>query len=212
MTHDPYGYWRGRTKLKVWQLASMMAGIDPRDLPDIMCSSDSDDVYGEPADFSHEEHIILDAVNRGEIRCKRVMLSQQNSSMELPMSEIVAWLRSSKRHQILADQLDPMGRAQEKETPSSQVSQTPIQSCTPPQPSGKKYSKAVMVDTFKSEWPTIDTDLSNASRNGLGGAARTGERGWDPDKALDWAKRNGKTVKAKEKQPSIGDICRSFGP
>lgn len=50
-----------------------------------------------------------------------------------------------------------------------------------------------LVKELEPEWPTIEGDLREASRNGLKDAAHVGGASpWDLEKAREWAKTNGK--------------------
>lgn len=64
----------------------------------------------------------------------------------------------------------------------------PPLNATPPK------KKIALINDLRPRWPTIDADLSDASRNGLN-VARTGKHGmWDESKAIEWAKSKGKLV------------------
>lgn len=52
-----------------------------------------------------------------------------------------------------------------------------------------------MIAAHKNEWPSILTDLAGAAHNGLA-AAKAGPRGWLEHVALNWARANGKLIKA----------------
>jgi len=53
--------------------------------------------------------------------------------------------------------------------------------------------KAALIDELQFEWPSIETDISDATRNGLKNAAHTGKHGeWDRDRARKWAVSKGK--------------------
>ena len=56
-------------------------------------------------------------------------------------------------------------------------------------------TKAAMVSEHKSQWPTIERNMADASKNGLA-AAKSGVRGWDESVALGWAKANNKLENA----------------
>lgn len=58
---------------------------------------------------------------------------------------------------------------------------------------GPKFGmrRGALVERYKKEWPTIETDLQNASKNGLSNA-KFGSRDWDEDVALEWALKRGK--------------------
>ena len=53
--------------------------------------------------------------------------------------------------------------------------------------------RAALIETLRAEWPTIEADLREASRNGLS-AARVPEPAgfWNADKAREWARQRGK--------------------
>lgn len=50
-------------------------------------------------------------------------------------------------------------------------------------------TKAAMIEQHKHEWPTIETDIKAAKRNGLD-AAMAGVRGWYELPAMEWARAN----------------------
>ena len=53
--------------------------------------------------------------------------------------------------------------------------------------------KAALIAALEYEWPSIEDNISEATRNGLKAAAHTGKHGeWDKDKAREWAVSNGK--------------------
>jgi hypothetical protein len=75
--------------------------------------------------------------------------------------------------------------------PSTQAIKPPRQGAQPIQLGIMKRS--ALVAAFKHEWPSIEADLSDASRNGLKGAAHTEmNRDWNADNARAWAKSKGK--------------------
>jgi hypothetical protein len=68
--------------------------------------------------------------------------------------------------------------------------------------------KSALILAHKHEWPLIERDISEASRNGLTSAAHTGKHGlWDADKACTWAVSNGKIKQAA--RTNILDACWS---
>lgn len=60
-----------------------------------------------------------------------------------------------------------------------------------PATTGPTFSmtKAAMIEQHKHEWPTIETDIKAAKRNGLD-AAMAGVRGWYELPAMEWARAN----------------------
>ena len=65
--------------------------------------------------------------------------------------------------------------------------------------SSPKFSmtRAALVAQHRHEWPTIEADIKDASKNGLS-AARVDARGWDEDLAVDWARSKDKLI-----QPAV---------
>jgi hypothetical protein len=64
------------------------------------------------------------------------------------------------------------------------------------------FKKNALVHELQGEWPTIEQDLSEASRNGLKNAAKAQEHGnWDVQKARDWAESKGKLKKVAQVVP-----------
>lgn len=60
------------------------------------------------------------------------------------------------------------------------------------------YKRKALVQELQGEWPTIDQDLSEASRNGLNAAKAEMHGHWDFHKARGWAQSKGKLVKSAE--------------
>lgn len=60
----------------------------------------------------------------------------------------------------------------------------------------KLEQKRILVERLKPIWPTIDSDLSDASTNGLSARAKAGERGWIEAEARAWAEENRRLLKA----------------
>jgi hypothetical protein len=68
----------------------------------------------------------------------------------------------------------------------------PVMDATAPVHVGSgKMKKAAMIQNFRNEWPTLEGDINNASRSGLR-VAKLGSGFYDIDKAIKWARENGK--------------------
>ena len=65
------------------------------------------------------------------------------------------------------------------------------------------YKKAALKSAHIHEWPTIESDIKYAAKNGLAAAAKYGKRGWLKDAALHWARANGKLISAKKSPDSL---------
>jgi hypothetical protein len=53
------------------------------------------------------------------------------------------------------------------------------------------FSKSALLLKYETIWPTIERDISDASKNGLD-AAKAGRRKWNGQIALNWARANNK--------------------
>ena len=62
----------------------------------------------------------------------------------------------------------------------------------------KGLPKRAMVKRHAARWTTIETDMTDASTNGLAVAAKAGSRGWFEVEALAWAEANGRLLSAPE--------------
>jgi hypothetical protein len=61
------------------------------------------------------------------------------------------------------------------------------------EPAEAALKKAKLIEQFKPQWPSIENDLDEASRNGLKVQAYAGKHGqWSPSNALAWAQANDK--------------------
>ncbi len=76
------------------------------------------------------------------------------------------------------------------ETAPTPAPAAPPESVVMPSPA-PAMTKAGLVKAHIHRWPTIESDLSDASRNGLS-VAKAGERRWDEREALAWARSRGK--------------------
>ncbi len=75
--------------------------------------------------------------------------------------------------------------------------------------------RKALIDALMHEWPSIEADLSEASRNGLHVAAHADGHGkWNADAAREWARSNGKLKKALlgGNAPWIGPTTRHKTP
>ena len=69
----------------------------------------------------------------------------------------------------------------------------PVAADDAPEKQFDAMKKAALIAALEYEWPSIEADISDATRNGLKAAAHTGKHGeWDKDKARAWAVSKGK--------------------
>ena len=73
------------------------------------------------------------------------------------------------------------------------------------------FKKAALVAAHVHEWPTIESDISDAATNGLAATAKAGARGWREDAALIWARANGKLISAAKTADSLAQAMHNMG-
>jgi len=79
--------------------------------------------------------------------------------------------------------------------------QEPAPAAPTPEASADIAKRAAMAEDLRQEWPSIEADLNDASRNGLREAAYTGTHGfWFADKAREWARQRGKLRRSEPPQ------------
>lgn len=70
-------------------------------------------------------------------------------------------------------------------------------------------TKASMIKQHKHEWPTIERDMADASKNELA-AAKMGARGWVQPDALSWARANNKLVSVAKPADSLAQAMHNM--
>lgn len=84
--------------------------------------------------------------------------------------------------------------------PEKKPAPTPVEpplSATGVDAQGVVMKRKALVSALEHEWPTIEADLREASRNGLKDAAATGVHSeWYVERASEWAQRKGKLKQA----------------
>ena len=79
------------------------------------------------------------------------------------------------------------------EAPAQTATPAPVVAGNEPVKQVNAMKKAALIAALEYEWPSIEDNISEATRNGLKAAAHTGKHGeWDKDKARAWAVSNGK--------------------
>ena len=106
--------------------------------------------------------------------------------------------------QAIADHAAMPGSAPEPQTTpvptlSESGDRAPNKDQSLPASGGALFSvtKAALIDQHKHEWPTIQGDIADASKNGLA-QAKAGKRGWWELSAMDWARANNKLIRPVE--------------
>ena len=103
--------------------------------------------------------------------------------------------------------LQPLAAEPQAETPSAAPVVVASASNAPVVP----FKKAALVAAHVHEWPTIESDISDAATNGLAATAKAGARGWWEDAALIWARANGKLISAAKTADSLARAMHNMG-
>ena len=71
-------------------------------------------------------------------------------------------------------------------------------------------TRMALIQKYVRRWPTIESALSNAGRNGLD-AARAGERSWMESKVLEWAYSKGNLENPEKESPKQANWVQGLG-
>lgn len=141
------------------------------------------------------EYLAAWAIHEQIDHCKAAIERWQEleRNAKTPSEVITAEQRLVAPRQELAD-LNRQASGAEVVEPVAEPEQAPppkqVQAVPAVQPRAMK--RAALIAELLSEWPGIEDDLREASRNGLG-AAKLAQHGmWNPDVAMEWAKSRGK--------------------
>ncbi len=77
--------------------------------------------------------------------------------------------------------------------------------------SGEVITRAALVHRNRDKWKSIETDLTEASRNGLAKAANIGRNKWSEAAALAWAEREGKLTSTRMADLPANRVNNLFG-
>jgi hypothetical protein len=72
-------------------------------------------------------------------------------------------------------------------------------------------SRSALVKAHLAKWPTIESDLKDASKNGLA-SAKAGKRDWNETHALEWARSRGKLLSANTTTSILDSAMRKPSP
>jgi hypothetical protein len=204
-TSPDFDYWRKFSTLKIWEIAVLMRGFDPRALSDVLISSgDPNDQIGESPDFSDEERMLTSAVRAGKIKFLNEYSQQLDRNSELAVTDLVPWLQGLGTYDILTDGLTvPTSKPKHSGsapttnliTPLPVERTSPVENMVQGNPRELPLSRASLIAQHKHQWPSIESDLKGASENGLSAASKVGERGWDEARSLQWARSKNKLIK-----------------
>lgn len=126
------------------------------------------------------------AMRAPQLRPEQVLLWAHQSGAIPPPAELVkgvlARLQRSATQRVQTATPSPVALPQERESPNAHAKRDAL-----------SLKRAALVKTYSRIWPTIHGDLGHANENGLSASAKAPAYGhWFEDKALDWARRNGR--------------------
>lgn len=76
----------------------------------------------------------------------------------------------------------------------------------PDSPPPKLLRRAALIRQWGGGWPTIEADLTHASRNGLSEARGEGFGMWQEEKALEWARKHGKLTGVRSEATALASV------
>lgn len=156
--------WRLRSHLKIWELASIIHGFDPRALADVTVNNS-----GDSLDLSFEIYVLTSAVNIGDL----VPLPGQGSidkNTQVSLPSAIDWLRA-RGHKRIARQLST----------TIHPNDAPIS------------KKNDIVKRLRHAWKEVDEDIKRAQVNGLSEEAAAPRSGyWYEGSIIEWGIKNGK--------------------
>lgn len=189
-TSPHFDHWRTRPTLKVWFVAALMRGVDPRRMADVT------DGHGDDVDLTEDIQLIIGAALIGDIASYPHPGQLPDAETELSTTSVAQWLRG-RGDASLSDEL--MGNRQQLvpqtatspadpllgEISKTQAVRTPHFSMT----------RAAMIAQHQALWPSIAADMKDAASNGLS-QAKAGARDWNESLALEWARTKNKLASA----------------
>ena len=179
-TNTNFDYWRKIATIKISEVALMMYGYDPRARGLGYMPVDQ---HGDEMDLSDDHRLITSAVLANELEAVAGSATPPGPETHLTRSSLIPWLRS-RGYDEIADGLE---MRDSNSLPSSAGARDTV--------TGPMFSmkRAALIKQHQHQWPTIEADLADASKNQLNGAL-AGPRDWYEAKALEWARSKGKLV------------------
>jgi hypothetical protein len=177
-TNVNYKYWGTVATVKIWEAVFIMHGYDPRARGQGYVPLNSS---GDAMDLADDLRLVESAVLAKEIEVAARTDGSVGPDTHLTRDSLAAWA-NFHGYSFMAAGLGYVNKQSGRQTSSS--------GSAAPAPRFPK-KRSVMVSQNLRNWPTIESDMREASRNGLH-EARVGSRGWDEEVALNWARSQGK--------------------
>lgn len=156
--------WRIQSEFAVWELASIMNGIDPRALHEVAVNEN-----GSPPDLSNEVRAILASILDGSL-VTSIPNFTANDKTKIKVASAVDWLRT-KGHKRIARQLSTTVHPDDA-------------------PISKKND---IVKRLRHVWKEVAEDIKRAKDNGLFEEAAAPKSGyWYEGAVIEWGRTNGR--------------------
>lgn len=102
--------WRRLSSIKVYEIAALIQGFDPRAGGDVVVQDpyDPNSPYGVPPDTSWEERALISAVETGLLLSAPVNVTEPDTHTKISVSSLLPWLRAQGYHDLAAELNTPM--------------------------------------------------------------------------------------------------------
>ena len=88
--------WRRLSTIKVWEIAALIHGFDPRAAGDVAVQDpdDPDSRYGVPPDTSWEERVVISAAETGVLMSAPIDVTAPDIHTKISMASLMPWLQA----------------------------------------------------------------------------------------------------------------------
>lgn len=146
------------------------------------------------------EGVFEHGINTEEARARRARAVASVADLKAQAKQAQAAVADKWKAWRKAMVFQLLGTGAQQSHVAAQSPATPAPSPTEPTPTILK--KKALITQLEHEWPSIEADLKDATRNGLKDAAATGVHGeWFAEPARAWAQRKGKLKQAAPAHP-----------
>jgi hypothetical protein len=105
-TSPDFDYWKKFTALRIWEIAVLMHGFDPRAVSEVLVKGGHPcDANGKPLDYSDETRKLKSAVKMSELRALESNSLQPCDDTEVTVESLVPWLWGFDDYRELAKSL-----------------------------------------------------------------------------------------------------------
>lgn len=148
-TSPNFDDWRQLASIKVWEIASLMHGFDPRAGADVTVRDPYDPTspYGVSPDLSWEIRRLISAVSAGDLATAPTSVVTPNDETGILKSSLVPWLRA-QGEVYLADELDTSSQTNGSTAAASTV---PINGTVTVWTRERKLAAQTMYDGLKAQ-------------------------------------------------------------